>query len=377
MKRLIFHVGITKTGTTSLQKFFLDNKEKLKDIGLNYPVFENKNKSDDVRNGIYLVSKCNKKYKENNTNSYYGKEYDNDYYDSIFNNSFNVCENVLLSDECFYEKINVTKNLTYEKARILALKELSNFLIQCDVDKVTFIVYLRPQHEHTASAWKESVKHFAIKSFNECIKREYYKYIHDYYSFIRVMEECLEIPHEIMVRIYDRNNFVGGDIYHDFCDAIGIPWNDEFVIPEKERNRSYTYDVAEALRTIRPCIPKEYIKNVRLAAFNLSIKNPDPKGLTPFTKEEIKEYMKQFEEGNRKIARKYFMRDQLFPDIDYDNVITWIPNEKKIKEYRKELLKACPYYTRILASIYSIELIRHLTPQFIKKLIVRKLVHRR
>lgn len=185
------------------------------------------------------------------------------------------------------------------------------------------------------------------------------------------MEECIEIPHEIIVRIYDRNNFVGGDIYHDFCDAICIPWRDDYMIPETERNPSLSYDVTEALRTIRPYVPKQNMDKVVQVARNLSIVNPDPKGLTPFTKEEIKEYMKQFEEGNRNIARKYFMRDQLFPDIDYDNVITWIPDKDKINKYKRKLI-----YISIFSMIYSNGFIRYITPQFIKNIIV-KILYRR
>ena len=36
MKTLYLHIGLPKTGTTSIQKFCMDNKKKLNDMGINY-----------------------------------------------------------------------------------------------------------------------------------------------------------------------------------------------------------------------------------------------------------------------------------------------------------------------------------------------------
>ena len=369
MKHLILHVGITKTGSTSLQRFLYDNRFKLKEKGFNYPILNDKQKTIE-KNGTVILESCIK-------NVVFNKPYEACRDNLFLNKSLNDCENVIISDEGFYSIIRRFNGVTYDEGRRLIYMKLSDYLLESNFDKVTFVVYLRQQHEHAVSFWKELIKHTTNDSFQDYLKQEYIKYVHDLYAFIKVMEECIEIPHEIIIRIYDRNNFVGGDIYHDFCDAIDLPWSNDYVIPEVEENLSFSYDVAEAFRTIRPCVPKKYIDKVIQIARNLSRANPDPKGLTPFTKEEIKEFMKQYEESNKEIASKYFSREQLFPHIDYDSVITWIPDDEKIRKYRKEILKECPLYTRILTRLYSIDFIRTITPHFIKKTIVRKLRKRR
>ena len=44
MRHLILHVGTTKTGTTSLQRFLYNNRMKFKDVGFDYPIFRKKHK---------------------------------------------------------------------------------------------------------------------------------------------------------------------------------------------------------------------------------------------------------------------------------------------------------------------------------------------
>ena len=156
------------------------------------------------------------------------------------------------------------------KKRIKIYKELSSCLVENNVEKISFVVYLRPQHEHVNSFWKEHIKHVIRQPFHKDVERKYIKYIHDYYAFIKVMEECIKIHHEIVIRIYDRNNIIGGDIYHDFCNTVKIPWSDDFEIPKFEINNSFTFDVSEALRTIQPCVPQKYKFNVLKVALALS-----------------------------------------------------------------------------------------------------------
>src|SRR5690348_12441362 len=38
-KTVFFHVGTIKTGSTFIQRFFYDNKKKIKAIGVDYPFF--------------------------------------------------------------------------------------------------------------------------------------------------------------------------------------------------------------------------------------------------------------------------------------------------------------------------------------------------
>ena len=338
MKEIIIHIGATKTGSTALQAFFMLNKERFIDYGFEYPTFVGET-YDGNNNGSFIVSYCIDDRVKGNKEKLGLTLNDNLV---IFKNAFGTEQKhhkVIISDEVFSVLFTKFRGETFLDNRRGYFTALNSFLVSQHIDSIKFVVYLRPQFLHISSSWKQNVKTGLIKnSFNKFVYSKYWLYREDYFSLLNCIDECIDIPHEIVVRVYDRVNFVGGDIYHDFTDAIGLPWDQEYEYPIGEQNTSISYNVAEALRSFMNVFPRntEYRNAIVIRiARELSKFDNEPFNITPFTKKERNEYMQRYIDDNNKIAMKYCSRDVLFQnDIDNEVLPVWKPNKTRIIAYK-------------------------------------------
>ena len=58
MGELVLHIGLPKTGTSSLQRFFSLNRKQLADHGVGFPVFSKQPTAPQIRNGYFLNHHC-------------------------------------------------------------------------------------------------------------------------------------------------------------------------------------------------------------------------------------------------------------------------------------------------------------------------------
>ena len=212
------------------------------------------------------------------------------------------------------------------------------------VTNTKIVLYIRQQDEWASSHWKRSVKiGRERRAFVEYAFNNLYDSLLHYYEFVNTVEQAFCGSCEVIVRLYDRSQFEGGDIFHDFCHAAGIPWDFEFYVSQKERNPSLSFDVAEALRSFHDVAPaKSPLRKERLIplALSLSQTHPDPPRMTPFSKDANRLLLKTHEEGNKKLAKQFFGREELFPAVDEEHIV-WEPNQERIAEYRELFWKEC------------------------------------
>ena len=230
MERLTLHVGTHKTGTTSLQRFVLANADLLAEQGLYVPKTPGK-----YRHRNEDRTACFLRYMAHN--ELFGYYPDEDFGSMALQDALVVTEalesrdDVLLSDE----------RIWYDAARKPEYwKAIRNVSENLGFDSFRIVVYLRRQEDLAVSLWEQFAKQTIMRrSLNDYLKSKRAISVLDYHSVLKAMEDVFE--HEsIIVRVYDRNAFTGGDIFRDFCDALGLSWNDSFVIPEN-LNQSLTF----------------------------------------------------------------------------------------------------------------------------------------
>ncbi len=334
MSELILHIGTPKTGSTSLQAFFCDNRATFKKNEVYYPRFTPQHK--DVcaiwRNGCFLSRYClalASNEEISNQVSKFEENY-NKLADALKENN-----RVLLSDENFTTFSNrIFKGRHDPKTYWGVLDRVAKKL---EINKITFIVYLRRQDDFAVSLWKEHVKYgFYQQRIQEFLALSSTKQMLDYATMLDGIHDAVKTPKQIIVRAYHKAAVTHESLYHDFCEAAGIDWTPNYRIPAERKNVSISFDVAEALLTYKCRDPKRSSNNecnLCDLATTLSRQSPDINGTRILSRKETKILLEEFADGNRRIEEQYFDGKKLFPEVSEDDPV-WQPNEQRIKRYR-------------------------------------------
>ncbi len=327
---VILHIGLPKTGTTSLQRFFIENKKILNECGIDYPAFTQQFAVPTLRNGSFLFKYL--KAIVNNEDPYSSvKDLESNI--NIFKEALMSQKRVLVSDEnlsmggAWWPKF-VGNSPLYWQA-------LTRFFDDVESHKITIVIYLRRQDYWAVSRWKEIVKNGIDKSFKDWCNLNSSKLSMDYSKIITEIKESFGSSVNIVVRRYDRKAFIERDIFHDFCAAVNIPWSSSYIVPKKEENMSLTFDVTEAIRSLGtiPYESYEYQRIILPLACKLSQENPDPLDMSLMTENESRSFMKAYNTGNQQISDAYLDGKPLF-STDFTVRSVWKPDVNRIDSYR-------------------------------------------
>lgn len=325
MKTLFLHIGTPKTATTSIQHFCDDNQERLNQRSYCYPdysyTYTNVGK---LRNAHFLFGRL---FDENGERKY-EKE------DAIFDEGMNrlselfeTYDNVILSDEGIWHY-----GLQDDEKMWKKLKEES----QKKKFSVKVIGYFRRQDEFLFSWWSQQIKEGMHPSsvltweqmYTELdfIQTFYYENLERIASYVGKENIC--------VRIFDRSKFIGGSIYADFMDAIGLEFTEEYKITKEVQNISLSKDangIKRVLNTL-PDLDADSNNLFRKLLVEISGEYPDDKTQSMFSKEEYYEFMSHYEEGNRRLAKEYLGTEEALFDLDFGDKTKWNLNSSEGEE---------------------------------------------
>ncbi|TGY97569.1 hypothetical protein E5329_04130 [Petralouisia muris] len=313
-KTLYLHIGTPKTATTAIQFFCRDNQETLNSHGYIYPIFEWKYPNVlRTRNAHFLVGDTYLTQQERNP------EEEAKIFQEAFRQiyeAFEQYDNVILSDESMWN----------HGFRIGGWDRIKEELDK-NIFTVKVIVYLRRQDEFTYSWWnqvvKEGMKKTSVITWKEMLEKLPVVQL-DYYEILEKIAAVVG-KENITVRRFDRNSFVGQAIQADFADAIGLDISEGYQIESKVENVSLTKSSNEIKRLLN-CLPgldkktndlfREYLSEISM--------NPrDDRRYSMLSRQELREFMAKYEEGNRRIAEEYLKgEDKLFDD-SYQVEETW------------------------------------------------------
>lgn len=238
MNRLYIHVGTHKTGTTTIQHSLRANDELLKDkYNLYYP-------------DISIVSKFSHYAHHEISHALAGnsKKIDDAQLKDFFGELSKELEfrDVILSAEPIYRHyLNDVQGDIWDKKKAYYSK-LSQFLPKtCEV---VLILYIRQPDKFAASMYSEKV---SATNYNE----DFVKFLHDFnYHFdyeknIEVLKEC--ISNKVIVKPFDRQQFVNKDLLSDFYSIFDIDDNELKDIENKNDGLSRSF--VEIKRIFNKC----------------------------------------------------------------------------------------------------------------------------
>ncbi len=314
MKTLWLHIGMAKTASTAIQTFCSENAKLLEREGFCYPIFSISYPGiSRAHNGCFLL----KVIKDSDGTRDVNQEAAN-FQEGMktVHKLFKSYDNVILSNEIIWRGMDVDKKNFWE----LMIKEA-----QKGDFNIRVIVYLRRQDSFISSNWNQLVKRqWTEETFEHYISRVDRTML-NYYDKLERMAALIG-KENIIVRRFDREKFIGGNIYSDFLDAVGISITNEYVITKEVRNTSLygnTHEIKRVLNSIpqiKDRAAQTFLVNI-LQEFSALSKEKYPSEM--FSKEEANALLEDYASGNKKIAEEYLHE----------------PNAELFDKVQKELLK--------------------------------------
>lgn len=310
------HIGTEKTGTTSIQEFLMSNREIFlkKDILYSYAIGNNGSQWDftflaysGIKRDLYCLSRkidtmCKFLQHKNRIIS-----------DLKVEIQKTKCKNILISSEHLSSRLQDTKEI----------REVLNILYSLGFKNIKIIIYLREQSSEVVSAFSTAIKSGSDIS---SIQRNPDKYIRGKYNLLLL--KWIEVfgKENIIVKLFDKNEFYQGDLLKDFIYSIGLEWDDKFIIPPKQ-NETLDLMGIEILKRINEHLPWRVENKINYLRGDLSTyickhfqnsKDPHLKFKPP--KEIIQSYIDYFEESNEWVRKEFFPhKEKLFPKKDLSN----------------------------------------------------------
>ncbi|MDD3412696.1 MAG: hypothetical protein PHY47_01740 [Lachnospiraceae bacterium] len=323
-ENIFFHIGTPKTGSSALQFFLLENKEKLEKQGFLYP-------------GLGISKRKEVNYK------------------TRFSGNGTFVRNCLLKDQ---KHFTIQGKKLFQK--IISLSDSSNIIISEEtlfndsnydfynnfIQKgrtVKVIVYLRRQDRYLESLWGYFIKvhsdfnlHFTDfvheVQTSDAFRVDYYKRLQEISSYIG--------KENIIVRAYDH---LEGNIFRDFIESIGAKWDDEFIIPKERINVKLDNRYIEVKRRINELqlLNKKIITKILFERQAKALQNSNSKNEKTLLSIEQRELLcEKYRSNNDKIEKEFLNGKKLFSyEITREQSVL---NETEIQtEVEKILFKLC------------------------------------
>lgn len=311
---LTLHIGISKTGTSSIQRVLAAHRDALRGLGVYYPA------SPGWANHALLPASL-----VNNPRILWG------FHPGTWEGMSPAARLERFRDEWAAEMAALPD---WAERVIISAEQISMLLRHEDevtrlaamlaphFDPVTVVVYLRRQDLHAASAYSQWLRggvlvEPGLPSGGPAELPEY-----DYGGLIgryaRAFGAAAVVP-----RLFDRAELAGGDVVEDFLRVAGLTLAVPDEVPGKSANLSLSREGQRLLltmgRTMAARTGDDSWRDTpvwrRLAE---TVSNACPgKGWQP-TRAEAREFLSRFAEGNEQVRAAYFPgRAALFPD-DFD-----------------------------------------------------------
>lgn len=309
MKTLYLHIGMPKTGTSSIQKFLLKNRTVLEQHGYCFPKFSYRYPYVyDNRNGYFLVGKLYRKDGRRNL-PLEKKQFEEGL--SHICECFSQCDNVILTEEtlwrCLYTRKQIATNLK-------AHADANGYRVQ-------IIVYLRRQDEFQISIWKQNVKHAKTAmtlTFDERLEDVLNNESYLFEYACRLDELAAVFGHEnLIVRRFQPDSWFGGSLVDDFLHCVGLEHTDDLAELPQDFNPSLSENMTQIKRIINKdaSFSKQELSYLGHIIRELSADSSSRYPCSMLSADETRAFLERFAVENERVATDYIKDDKpLFSD---------------------------------------------------------------
>jgi len=314
--RAIVHIGMHKTGTTSVKKYCADHRDSLLNLGILYP----QSIGDLAKN-----CECKTEDSESLKRVFSGE------LEQIPTNG-----TVYICSETYFNMGDP------EKERLI------EFLHSFDL-QISVLCYLRPQVSHVVSYYQQRVQDAfrrnrplrhknALEHFDDLMKDGYYRYA-------QVLDRWRKLISKkaMRVRVYDRNHLHGGCTLRDSASVVGFRVDDMYGV---KKGIGLSAERLYCLKTMINCMDhsnfsREHRKMVIRKLLEENQRNPDlPLDIS--TQEKI-HISNACLEDNTRLAETYLEPDHsyLFMEQDVDSLNGKAPEQVAMSDVSAIFLNMC------------------------------------
>lgn len=326
MKTLYLHIGMPKTGTSSIQKFLLHNRKVLNEYGYCFPKFPYKYPYVyNNRNGYFLVGKCYNPDRSRNLPLEQRR-----FSESLSHvlECFQKYDHVILTEETLWRCLHTRSQIA------TTLKAHADAHGYC----VKVIVYLRRQDEFQISIWKQNVKHAktaSTKTFDERLEEvlENERYLFEYAARLDELAEVFGHDN-LIVRRFEPDSWVNDSLIDDFLYCVGLEHTDDFSDLPKDSNPSLSENMAymKCIINSDPSFSKKELSYLGHRMRDLSAESSANYPCSLLSASETRALLEQFADENARVARDYCQDGRPMFSDKIKDVPKWQPDNPYMQE---------------------------------------------
>ena len=304
-RKCILHIGIEKTGTTSIQNFLAVNRHALLKKGFLYSNFfpahiavyamndDKENEDDQMRYALQCAGPSLSEFR---------KAFHKKLKAEVINSR---ADTIIYSSEFCHSRLFFLE----EKRR---LHELLSSLF----DEIKIICYLRRQDKQALSFFSTRIKAGGTDFDNvfpddELI--EHNDFFRHYFNYEILLKDYMDVfgKENIIVRIFDRKNLISGDVVLDFVNVLSLELakNTSLIYPEKKKNISLdkkTLKILSLLNKEMPQFDAQGRHNVYRDGL-IEVLELCSKGCKVLVnRDRVLSFMKHFEDSNNWVRETFF-----------------------------------------------------------------------
>lgn len=314
-KTIYFHIGLPKTGSSAIQQFLNANRELLKTFSIDYPPFQEAQKTVATHGNFSLFLAALREGNQARLAQ------------AVAHCAASPCRNIIFSEE---------------QLTMLSKDKLKELCALFHEFPIKIICYLRRQDHHHTSLANQMTFAAGITDFSAPLTGAFAVF-NDLSQLVEIFEEIFG-KENMIFRIYEKQQFHGGNLFADFLDIFHVPLNEAFSLPERV-NPPLARDFLEILRLCNTLpLPHSFVLNTMEPQLYELARCFDDRAVfaTPelFSPQERCEILKKYAAFNARIARAYLGREngKLFLEPEPSPDDPWspyggIPQETLIKTF--------------------------------------------
>jgi len=296
-KKLFIHIGRPKVASTAIQRFLKANRNALLQHGVLYPITGERQQASHRLCDVLAAETARKPGARRASEELYGQLH------AEVQASAAGC--AIVSSENFY---------------LVKPKQLASRL--ADRFDARIVCYVRRQDEVLISSYIQELRDNTL-SDTEARELDVYLSRPDR---LRLLDYCHILDswsaefgvENIVVRVFEEGQLVGGDVYGDILDVLGLSPEQSFQMPERRVNSSPGTDVLHLIQSINAYPASQLIKT-QLKSSLVEVSEHLPRDdrydtRRMFSYQQRVAALARFEKSNAETARKYLGRknDTLF-----------------------------------------------------------------